>query len=183
MAYFYFDFRDTTKQDVRGLLTSLLIQLSVKSDACYNILSDLYSTHNYGSQQPSNKALKQCLIDMLEVPGQVPTYIIVDALDGCPNTSGVMSPREQVLVLVDELVNLSLPNLRLCVTSRHEADIIPILQPLASHTVSLHDQNGQKEDIISYVMSVVHSDRRTERWRAQDKELVIHTLVESAGGM
>jgi ankyrin repeat protein len=111
------------------------------------------------------------------------TYIIVDALDECPNTSDVVSPRDQVLNLVEELANLSLPNLRLCITSRREADIIPVLEPLASHAVSLHDQNGQKEDISFYVKSVVHSDRRVRKWRVEDKELVIESLVRKANGM
>src|SRR5260221_702830 len=39
MAYFYCDFRDSKKQEVTGLLTSLVAQLSAKSDACYDILS------------------------------------------------------------------------------------------------------------------------------------------------
>jgi hypothetical protein len=183
MAYYYFDFRDKAKQDARGLLTSLLSQLSAKSDPCYKILSVLYSKHNAGSRQPDDDALKQCLIDMLQVPGQPVTYIIVDALDECPNTSDVVSPRHEVQKLVEELVNLSLPNLRLCITSRREADIIPALEHLASHAVSLHDQDGQKEDIGLYVKSVVHSDRRVQRWRVEDKELVIDTLIRKANGM
>jgi hypothetical protein len=183
MAYFYFDFRNKAKQDIRGLLTSLISQLSAKSDPCYKILSELYSRHNAGSRQPVDDVLKQCLVDMLQVPGQPATYIIVDALDECPNASVVAFPRNQVLKLVEELGNLSLPNLRLCITSRREADIVPILEPLASHRFSLHDHSGQKEDISFYVKSVVNSDWRVRQWRAEDKELVINTLVQKAGGM
>jgi hypothetical protein len=183
MAFFYFDFRDKAKQDARGLFTSLLGQLSAKSDSCYKILSELYSRHHARSWKPDDDALKQCLIDMLQVPGQPVTYIIVDALDECPNTSNVVSPRHEVLKLVEELVDLSLPNLRLCITSRREADIIPVLEDLASHSVSLHDQSGQKEDVSFYVKSVVHSDRRVRKWRVEDKELVIDTLVRKANGM
>ena len=182
MGYFYYDFRDTAKQDVTGLLTSLIGQLSAKSDLCYDILSDLYSRHNAGSLQPDDDALMQCLKDMLEVAGQPLTYIVVDALDECPNTSGVVSNRGRVLRLVKELVNLELPNLRLCITSRREADIVVTLEPLASHTVSLQDQTGQKNDIAEYVKHVVHSDPRTRRWR-EDKELVIDILVRNADGM
>jgi hypothetical protein len=183
MAYFYFDFRDKAKQDIRGLLTSLISQLSAKSDSCYKFLSELYSKHNAGSRQPVDDVLKQCLVDMLEAPGQPATYIIVDGLDECPNTSDVAFPRSQVLKLVEELMKLSLPNLRLCITSRREADIVPSLEPLASYRVSLHDQSGQKEDINSYVKSVVDSDWRVRQWRMEDKVLVVNTLVQSAGGM
>jgi hypothetical protein len=183
MGYFYFDFRDKSKQDIRGLLTCLLSQLSAKSDSCYRILSELYSNHNAGSQKPLDDTLKECLIDMLTVTGQPTTYIFMDALDECPNTSEVVSPRDRVLKLVEDLMDLSLPNLRLCITSRREADVISVLEPLASHQVSLHDQDGQKEDISLYVKSVVQSDRRVRKWRVEDKELVIDTLIKKADGM
>jgi hypothetical protein len=68
---------------------------------------------------------------------------------------------------IEDLVELHLPNLRICVTSRPEADILEALGPLASHTVSLHDEDGQKQDIVDYVTFVVHSDRKMRKWRAE----------------
>jgi hypothetical protein len=183
MAYYYFDFRETAKQGVRGLLTSLLTQLSSTSARCSRILSGLYSWHNSGSQQPGDDQLEQCLVNMLSFPEAPTTYIIIDALDECPNTSGMESPREHVLKLVKDLLSLRLSNLRLCLASRPEADIIHILEPLASHPVCLHDESGQREAIRDYVKSVVHSDWRMKKWRAEDKELVIDTLVRKADGM
>ena len=183
MAYYYCDFADSAKQDIRGLLTSLLGQLSAKSDPCYQLLSDLYSRHNAGSQQPDDYALMQCLKDTLELPGQPSTYIIVDAVDECPNTPGVVSPRDRVLELVEELVELRLPNLRICMTGRPEADVVAALEPLASHQVSLHDESGQNKDISDYVSFVVHSNRKMRRWKVEDKELVIDTLIRKADGM
>ncbi|KAH9975096.1 hypothetical protein BGW80DRAFT_1444660 [Lactifluus volemus] len=183
MAYYYFDFRDTAKQDIRGLLTSLLTQISTKSGRCGSILSDLYLTRDSGLRQPSNDDLKKCLVKMLRLPESPTIYIILDALDECPNASGVEPPRAHVLKLVNELINLRLTNLRLCVTSRPESDIIPTLKPLASHVVSLQDQDGQKEAINNYVKFVVHSDEWMKKWRKQDKELVINTLVRKADGM
>ena len=92
---------------------------------------------------------------------QHPTYIIIDALDESPNSSGIPSARAQVLGLVKELLGLRLPNLRICVTSRPEFDIKVCLGPIASHSVSLHDEIGQKNDIVNYIKSVVHSDADT----------------------
>jgi len=120
---------------------------------------------------------------MLTVPAQCPTFLIMDALDECPNTSGIPSPREQVLELIDELVGICLPNLHLCVTSRPEFDIQTVLERFQSRTVSLHDETGLKQDIIDYVTYVVRSDPRMRRWREEDKDLVIMTLSEKAGGM
>jgi hypothetical protein len=69
------------------------------------------------------------------------------------------------------------------VTSRPEADILAVLGPLAAHPVSLHNQDGQKQDIADYVRSFVETDRRMKRWRDEDKDFVIKTLPEKADGM
>ena len=183
MAYYYFDFRDTAKQDVRGLLSSLVIQLGAKSDLCYNILSALYSKHDAGLRLPDDDTLMQCLQEMLKLPGQPPIYIIIDALDECPNSPGVPSPCELVLDLIEDLVKLHIPNLRICVTSRPEAIIQDVLGPLVSHSVSLHDEAGQKQDIMDYICTTVRSDRQMRKWRTEDRELVVDTLSRKADGM
>ena len=183
MAYYYFDFRDANKQDCYGLLSSLISQLSAESDSCFNILSQLYSDNTHGIRKPDIDALKICMTDMLSLPGQAPIYIIVDALDECPNFSGTPSAREEVLDLIEELVNLNLPNVHLCVASRPEIDIRMVLEPLTSLRISLHDESGQKGDIIAYINSVVRSDRRMRRWREEDQNLVIDALSQNADGM
>jgi len=181
-AYFYFDFKDSSKRDIRGLLSSMLAQLSDQSDQSWTILSQLYTDHHDGSDQPSEAALTKCLQDILNAKGQSVTYIIVDAVDECPDSSGIPSPREKVLNLVEDLVD-SHPDLRICVTSRPEQDIRMVLEPLACHNISLHDESGQQDDIVNYVRYVVRSDRTMRRWRPEDKELVIRTLTERANGM
>jgi hypothetical protein len=183
MIYYYFDFRDVKKQDCYGLLSSLVSQLSAKSDSCFNILSQLYSEHSRSARKPDVDALKKCMTDMLRLPGQNPTYIIVDAVDECPNLSGMPSAREEVLELIEELVNLKLPNVHFCVASRPEMDIRKVLEPLTSLKISLHDESGQKEDIIKYIKSVVHSDKAMRRWKEEHKQLVIETLSNKADGM
>jgi hypothetical protein len=185
MAYFYFDFRDANKQSLRDLLLSFLTQLSASSNPHCDILLDLYFAHDEGKKQPSDTSLAECLKEMLALPDQCPIYLIIDALDESSNTSGIPSPRERVLELVKELVEARLPHLRICVTSRPEYDIRDVLEPLTSRRVSLHDQSGQKKDIVEYVKSVVYSNSEPimRRWRTEDKELVVEVLSERAGGM
>jgi hypothetical protein len=184
LAYFYFDFRNANKQGLHDLLPSLLTQLSVRSTARCDILSKLYSDHDNGKMQPSDSVLTKCLKDMLTLSGQ-PIYLIIDALDESPATSGIPSARERVLRLVKELVDLRHQTLHICVTSRPEIDIKDILEPLTSLRVSLHDETGQKEDIAGYVKSVVYSNLEPimGRWKKEDKDLVIETLSERADGM
>jgi hypothetical protein len=111
------------------------------------------------------------------------TYIIVDALDGCPNTSGFPTAREEVLDLLEMLVGLNLPDLRICATSRTEIDIRTTLEPLTSLHMSLHEESGQKQDILNYIRTVVHSDLKMQRWKPEDKQLVIDTLSAKADGV
>jgi hypothetical protein len=185
MAYFYFDFRDVDKKSRRNLLPSLLVQLSTCSDACSGKLSHLYETHDNGARQASDKDLTQCLKDMLTLSDNGPVYLIMDALDECPNISDIPSARKRVLDLVKDLVGLRLPNVRICITSRPEVDICNALESVASETVSLQNELGQKKDIADYVRSVVYSGSSTfmKRWREEDKEHVIKTLSEGADGM
>ena len=185
MAYFYFDFRDIDKQHWLDLVPSLLFQLSAQSRSRCEILSRLYSNHDSGKRQPNDNILTRCLKEMLSLPDQRPIYLIFDALDECSNVSGIPTSRKRVLQLVKELVDLHIPNLQICVTSRPEVDIRDVLEPLTSRQVSLHDQSGQKKDIEDYVRSIVYSNSEPimRRWRKEDKELVIETLSERADGM
>ena len=180
MAFFYFDFRHDDKQKLCNLLPSLLIQLSAQSDSYFDILSRLYCSHDRGARNPSDRAMVECLKEMLKADG--PTYIIMDALDECPTTT-TPSPRKKVLEFIDELVGLQLPNVHICATSRPESDIQTVLKGLTQHPVSLHDESGQQQDIAKYVTFFVRSDQRMRRWRKDDKELVIKTLSEKSDGM
>ena len=185
MAYFYFDYKDVNKQGCRDVLLSLVSQLSTRSIPCCDILHRIYTRHENGTRQPSDDTLKECLKEMLRVPGQGPIFIVLDALDECPDTSGIPSSRDEVLQLVKELVDLHLQGLHVCATSRPEVDIRAVLGPLAFRSISLHDESGQNADIADYIRSVVNSSPSAamRRWRAEDKNLVIETLTERADGM
>ena len=122
-------------------------------------------------------------MNVLKLPGQAPVYLIMDAVDECPNTSSMPTPREKVLKLLEKLVESQVPNLRICVTSRPEIDIKARLEPLAFYSISLHDERGQMEDIEKYIKSVVKNDPRIRKWKAEDKKLVIDVLTRNADGM
>ena len=184
LAYFYFDFRDEKKQNARNLITSLLSQLSAFSDSCCDIISLLYSTHGNGTRNPTDDDLTECLKQMLSVLAEHRIYIVMDALDECPDDSGwPKAPREEVLYAVRDLVGLHLPNLRICVTSRPEVDIKSILNQLTIHAISLHNQTEQQKGMADYISSIVYSDRKMREWPDEDKELVIKELSERADGM
>jgi len=182
LAFFYCDFREDQKKDLRGLLSSLLDQLCHQSDSYCDMLSKFYLEHAKGRRRPSDDALAGCLKDLLELPGLAPVYLILDALDECPNTSAIPSPRAKVLNLIEKLIKSQIPNLRMCVTSRPEMDIKDVLDPLIPFCVSLHDENGQKGDIEEYIKSVIGTHPKNRRWKAEHKELVINVLTQKADG-
>ena len=182
LAYFYFDFKDASKQDSRALLSSLLVQLSDQSDVVCNALFSLYSAHKRGSEQPPEGLLSRCLKDVLTMIEE-PIFLIIDAVDECPNDLGIPSSREKVLELLKELVELGHPNLRLCITSRPEFDIRTMLEPLATQQLCHHGDSGQKRDIIDYVTFVVRSDKKMKYWRDDEKHMVIEKLTQKADGM
>ena len=183
LAFFYCDFREGQKKDLHGLLSSLLVQLGSQSDIYSATLSKFYTAHGRGSQHASDDELLECLKDMLKCPGQATVHIVIDGLDECPTTTGMPSPRENIFSFVEELVGLHIPNLRICVTSRPEADISDVLQPLAFRSISLHEEKGQVQDIAEYVKSVIEKDRKMRRWNDTVKQLVIDVLTRKADGM
>ena len=184
LAMYYYDFREDQKKDLRGLLSSMLYQLFDQSDSFYSIISTFYSKYHRGVQKcPSDDDLFRCLMDLLKCPRSPPVYLIIDGLDECPSTSTQSSPREQVLSFLEDLVEVQLPNLRICVTSRPEVDIKVILEPLTFRSISLHDESGQKEDIKKYIKSFVDTNRKMKSWDPEYKHLVIDVLTEKADGM
>ena len=185
LAYFYCDFKENQKKSLHGLLSWLLYQLCRQSDTYCNVGFEFYSEHAESGDNavntPNDDALVACLKNLLKLPG-APVYLIVDALDECPNTSTVPSPRAKVLKFLEDLIRSQVPNLHICVTSRLEADIKDVLDPLIPRQISLHDERGQKRDIEDYIRLAIDGHPKSGLWKAEDKRLVIDVLTEKADG-
>jgi hypothetical protein len=183
LAYYYFDFRDKEKQNIRNFIISILVQLSEYSLPCSNIVNRLYLSYGNGMRQPSNDALMDCLKAMLMVAAKQPVFIIIDSLDECSNTPGFSNTREEILDVVKDLAHARHPNLRFCITSRPEVDVQTKLEPLAVNAISLDGRSERKEDISNYVGSVVSLDENLKTLREEDKKLVVEELSKTADGM
>ena len=182
LAIYYCDFREDQKTNLRGLLASVLFQLCDQSDMYHHILSTFYSEHHNDAESPSDDELAWCLKGLLGLSGQPPVYLIIDALDECPHTPTLPSPREKVLKLVVQLIESRPTNLRICVTGRPEPDMKVALEPLTFRSISIHDERGQLEDIENYIKYIINADPKYRRWRQEDKQLVIDILTERAYG-
>ena len=86
-------------------------------------------------------------------------------------------------MLVEELIDSKLPNLRIYVTSRLQTDIKAVLGPLTFRGISLHDERGRMEEIEDYIKFIANTSREMRRWRQEHRKLVIDVLTEKADGM
>jgi len=180
LAYFYCDFRDPAKRSVRNAISSLLIQLAAQSDSRREVLQQLYSSSGNGVEQPTDDSLLQCLRDTLSRPGQGTTYIVIDALDECLSSS--LQPPRDAVRLIQALVSLGRDDLRIFATNHPEQDIHDALQPLASHTYSLHETQEHINDIIQYIQWRIQENSRMRRWRKEDRISTYTVLSERAAG-
>jgi hypothetical protein len=183
LGFFYCDFRDDQKKNLRGLLSSFLVQLCHQSDSYDDLLLKFYSEHAEGSRDPSDDELVEILKALLKLPGLAPVYLIMDGLDECPNTTAIPSPRDKILNFLGELIESQFLSLRICVTSRPETDIKEVLDPLVFCSVSLHDQSEQKRDIEDYIKTIINTHPKNRKWKAEHKQLVINVLTKKADGM
>jgi hypothetical protein len=156
-----------------------LIQLAAQSSHRRDVLQKLYSNYGNDVQKPGVETLLKCLRDMLSRPAQGATYILIDGLDEC--LSNPQGPRESIQ-LIQALVSLDRKDLRIFATNLHEDDIHNALQPLASHTVSLHENQEHLQDIITYIKWRITDNSRMRRWRYEDKVSTWEVLSDKAAG-
>ncbi|KAI9449062.1 hypothetical protein BJY52DRAFT_275129 [Lactarius psammicola] len=181
IAYFYFEFGDLPKRRVRNLLSSILVQLAAHSDTRRKVLHDLYSNHGDGAREPTEEALLESLKDMLKLTTQGPTFLIIDALnEALPG----IQPQSNAFKVIEELVSLELPDLRIFATSLSvDPDIeAQPLEPLASHSVCLHETKGHLDDISFFIDWCIKENKRMKRWRHEDKVDTIKTLSKKGAG-
>jgi hypothetical protein len=182
LAYFYCDFRDPARRSVQNAIFSLMIQLASQSNDCRGVLQELYSIHGNGAQKPGLSVLLKCLADMVSCPPrpQGTTYIIVDALDECLSTDP-QGVRDSVQ-LIQALVRLGRKDLRIFATNLHEDDIHNALQPLASQTVSLHENQEHLDGIVEYIKWRIQENSRMRRWRYEDRVSTWEVLSTKGAG-
>ena len=195
LAFFYFSSRSANKKDALNLLSSILLQLSYQSDDFHRVLSSAFPESAGSASPPPRRdidTLRTYLRRILTLEQQVTIYFVIDALDECASPSKQhldyqswiqTRGREDVFKILEELVDLKLPHLRLCVTSRLETDIEEVLEPFNPHKVSLDTQPGHIETLAQFVKLSVNSDRTMQKWSDETKDLVVDTLGKESGGM
>jgi hypothetical protein len=177
VAYFYFDFNSTAKQEMTACLSSLVAQLC----ACLPILpqhiSQTFDRYSLGKLRPGLDELIGILCEIIQSLDHV--FIVIDALDECPKGG----ERELLLASLSTVQSRSLDNLHILVTSRREPDIEEHLVPLlTSQPIPLHG-SGLAWDIQSHISSVLATDPKLKKWPDDIKLEIETTLITGANGM
>ncbi|KAI0032451.1 hypothetical protein K488DRAFT_70603 [Vararia minispora EC-137] len=183
-AFFYFDFRDPSKQNERDLLASLVLQFGKRSESLHSRLVKFHSSHSDTVGHADKATLTLCLKDMLQESG--PVCIILDALDEWPDARD-KEPRHRILrPLLSRLRTLGSHGARLLITSRPEQDIRELMVPLVPYDLALHDADAQAEAIRTFIRDELSSDMAVtdyRDWSPALKEEVATELVSKAGGI
>ena len=119
---------------------------------------------------------------MLKLTTQGPTFLIVDGLN---EALPPVEPQCDATKIIEELVALRLPDLRIFATSLSilDPDEEPLsLVSLASHTVCLHETKGHLDDITFWIDWSIKANKRMKRWRYEDKVDTIQTLSKKGRG-
>lgn len=169
IAYFYFDFNDSKKQDPELMLRSLLCQLLQRSARVPRSLDVLFSSCGNGQRPPLLHALlevtQQMILDCTHA------YVVLDALDECTQRPDLMS-------LLETIVGWQLTSLHLLMTSRKERDIESCLETYMDeeNTICLQSKLVD-EDILLYVRQKLSNDKSLVKW---SKDTVIRQEIETA---
>lgn len=178
LLYFYFDFNDAMKQTLRGLVTSLIMQLYCTCTSARELLDGFFSLHKH--TQPSCESLSKVLHSMIEQAEEI--WIVIDALDECTERKG--EPTKGLLSWMQNLMKVH-DNVRCLVTSRPEQEIQMKLNRLTSrkHRIPIQS-NLVNGDIAKYIRAKVEKGEELRRWRNHpdvQKEIKQKLMKKSQG--
>lgn len=114
------------------------------------------------------------------VTGGPATFIIVDALDECPQAAG---ERRKLLKFIEAIMNLHMNGLHVFVTSRKEGDIDKSLRTMGQFgPFGIQNANVDK-DILSHVKFEIEQDVIMQKWPTVLQEEVEAYVESRAQGM
>ena len=181
LAYFYFSFADSRKQNLREMLASLVKQLCSQRPDTPKPFKDLERYKERG-ERPGTDTLEAVLT--ATVRGFSAVHIVIDGLDECPASN---RERTKLLDSLGRIVTAAPASVHIFCTSRKEDDIHAaisgLLSPPARDSIDLEAYHGSlNRDIALYIDSTL-ARHEYRSWPASVKEEVKERLVEKADGM
>lgn len=178
IAYFYFDFNESEKQNATSFVTSLIAQLCNHVVDLPEKLKELYKACNNGRGLAALDTLLVALYAMAEKFDDV--FIVADALDECPNDGTL---REELLELIKDMSTRSSSNIHFLVTSRLESDIEELLRSLSTTRVIPIQGSSLEADINSYICNEISSNPKLKKIPIEEQKKIEKHLIAGANGM
>jgi hypothetical protein len=174
-AYFFFSFRETEKQKASNLPRSILAQLFLHAEVVPMALQTFYDKYQHG--EPSERGVLES-IQALLIGSHI--YIIIDALDECPN---VKEERAELCNILKELNSWGNERLHVLVTSRKEADLAEALLPIVTQKPISIQGSVVDMDIRKFVRSQLQTNSKLSKWPTEIQAEIEQTLVRKSSGM
>ncbi|CUS12882.1 unnamed protein product, partial [Tuber aestivum] len=178
LAYFYFTFSDSEKQNLENMLLSIIGQLPKRPSelGLPAEVVDMYNSTGAIRKSAGTKALKDVLSRIIK--GFKKTFIILDALDEFPKAM-----RGSLLSWIGELrADHAEGSLSILVTSRPEGDIVGSLERLDPFTISLQSSTIDP-DIRAYVRNSLAGKDGFQQFTQGIKSEIEEKLVSGSQGM
>ncbi|KAJ6118794.1 NACHT nucleoside triphosphatase [Penicillium samsonianum] len=175
---FFFDFSDSTKQTLDGMLRSLAFQLYQGGVGSAIYLDTLFQAHQSGGGQPATSTLSDIVFKMLAVQRKV--SIVLDALDESKTKDNVL------LWIKDMMSRPSLVHIQLLYTSRPESEFLRYIPPsIGEQSCLILDKQAVNSDIRSWVTAQLAQRRDfVEKPLSQDLlEGIRRKVGDGADGM
>ena len=173
VAFFYFDFNDSDKQQTENLIRSIIVQLSAQCITLPEPLQSAYSRSQNGQNQLAMEDLTLLLCQILK--NFSGTYILLDALDECTD-------RESLLEFIEALMGWNINNLHVLTTSRRENDIETYLDPLVTSQHSIQSSLVDV-DIRAHILERLTNDPKLKKWPVEVQTEIEDALMRGAQGI
>lgn len=177
VAYFYFDFNNSAKQEVWACFSSIVAQLCAHISSLPPYIKQSYERSGHGKFQPSLGELIELLFDTMRNLSHV--FIVIDAVDECPRET----ERDLLLNTLSHLKSKMLENLHVLVTSRRETDIEDILLPLLTVPAIALQRSEVDLDIKLHITNQLATDPKLKKWSREVQAEIEQTLMAGANGM
>jgi ankyrin repeat domain-containing protein 50 len=178
VMYYFFDFNDSAKQKVEGMIRSLVYQLVSKADKIPDVVAHEYKRQHEGRHSAVDSRLAGWVVILQELLENAhKPFIFIDALDECDETEQTLlvSTFQKLLGEKDLLVKW----LFTCRPTSLFAGIMAV--PGCLH-ISMQAQVIDK-DIHKYFSSRFESDPALSSFPQATKELIASKISARSGGM
>ncbi|PNP46217.1 hypothetical protein TGAMA5MH_02252 [Trichoderma gamsii] len=182
LAYFFFSFSDSKKQNVNQMLASLVKQLCSRRPDTHQLFKSL-SEYREKGQRPDTKTLGAILTTVAR--GFSTVYITIDALDECPLLDG---ERRILFNSLRQIMAAAPANVHMFCTSRREADIDSAMgtllpSPLQVTMIDLTIRRNVLDHDIDLFIDLTLSSYEYRSWPARIRAEAKKSLIKRADGM